>query len=62
MNFKPFDAEALIEATAAMLQLPIAPEYRDGVRQNVKTAAKMAALVEQVKLADDTDPGPVYRP
>jgi hypothetical protein len=62
MNFKPFDAETLIESAAAMLQLDIPPESREGVRQNIKTAAKMAALVEQVKLPDDIDPGPVYRP
>jgi hypothetical protein len=61
MSFKPFDAEALIEAAAQMLQLKIAPEYRDGVKNNLKTAAKMAALVEQTKLDDDAEPAPVYR-
>jgi hypothetical protein len=62
MSFKPFDAEALIEAAAQMLQLKIPAEQRDGVKNHLKTAAKMAALVEQVKLEDDTDPAPVYRP
>ena len=61
MSFKPFDAEALIEAAAQMLQLKIAPEYRDGVKNHLKTAAKMAALVEQTKLDDDAEPAPVYR-
>jgi hypothetical protein len=62
MSYKPFDADALIEATAPLLQLQIAPDYRPGVKQNLKTAAKMAALVQQVKLPDDTEPAPVYRP
>lgn len=62
MGFKPFDAEALIEAAAPMLQLRIAPEHHNGIKQNLKTAAKMAALVEQVKLPDDAEPAPVYRP
>lgn len=62
MNFKPFDADALIEASAAMLQLRIEPEFRHGIRQNLKTAAKMAALIEQVKLDDAAEPAPVFRP
>lgn len=62
MSYKPFDADTLIEVAATMLRLKIAPEFQRGVRQNLKTAAKMAALVEQVKLSDDTEPGPVYRP
>jgi hypothetical protein len=62
MNYKPFDVEAVIDAMAPLVQLEIAAEYRPGVKQNLKTAAKMAALVEQVKLADDIEPAPVYRP
>lgn len=62
MSYKPFDAEALIDAAAPLLQLPIAPEYRAGVKLNLKTAAKMAALLEKLKLEDDAEPAPVYRP
>jgi hypothetical protein len=62
MGYKPFDADALIEAAAAMLQLKIAPDQQSVVRQHLKTASKMAALVEQVKLDDRAEPGPVYRP
>lgn len=61
MSYKPFDVEALMEASAQLLQLKIAPEYRDGVKNQLKQAAKMAALVEQVKLADNAEPAPVYR-
>ncbi len=61
MNYKPFDAEAVIEAAATLLHLRIAPEYNEGIRQNLKTAAKMNAIVEQVKLPDDAEPAPVYR-
>lgn len=62
MSYKPFDAEALIDAAAPMLQLTIAPEYRAGIKQNLKTAAKMAALLDKVKLEDDAEPAPVFRP
>ena len=61
MSYKPFDADALIEAAAAMLQLKVAPEHRVSVKNHLKAAAKMAALVEQVKLDDSAEPGPVYR-
>ena len=62
MSYKPFDAEAVIDAVAPLMLLEIAAEHRPGVKQNLKTAAKMAALVEQVKLSDDAEPAPVYRP
>ena len=61
MSYKPVDAEAVIETAAALLHLEIASDYRGGIRQNLKTAAKMAALVEKVKLEDDTEPAPVFR-
>ena len=62
MSYKPFDAEALIDAAAPMLQLQIAPEYRAGVKANLKTAAKMATILEKVRIEDDVEPAPVYRP
>lgn len=62
MAYKPFDADALIDATAPLLQLRIAAEHRAGIKLNLKTAGKMAALVDQIKLDDDAEPAPVYRP
>jgi len=62
MAYKPFDADALIDAMAPLLQLKVAPEHRAGVKLNLKTASKMAALVEQVRLEDDAEPAPVFRP
>ena len=62
MAYKPFDADALIDAAAPLLQLRIAEAHRAGIKLNLKTAGKMAALVEQIKLGDDAEPAPVYRP
>jgi hypothetical protein len=62
MSFKPFDADALIDAAAPILQLRIEPEYRKGIKLNLKTAAKMAVLMEQVTIKDEAEPAPVYRP
>ena len=38
---------AEVDAAAPLLQLRIAPEHRAGIKLNLKTASKMAALVEQ---------------
>jgi len=61
MAYKPFDADALIDATAPLLHLRIHPAYRGAIKANLKTASKMAALVEQVKLEDEAEPAPVFR-
>lgn len=61
MAYKPFDADALIDAAAPLLQLRIEPEYRAAIKANLKTASKMAALIEQVKLADEAEAAPVFR-
>lgn len=62
MAYKPFDADAVIDAMAPLLQLRIDDAFRAGIKANLKTAAKMAALVEQTKLEDDAEKAPVYRP
>jgi hypothetical protein len=54
--------EAFINAAAAMMALPIAPEHLEGVRLNVERLAAMARLVMDFPLEDDVDPAPVFRP
>jgi hypothetical protein len=55
------DFDHWIEAVAPLVKLEIAPEYRDGVKANLKTAAKMAAVLERAPLRDEIEPAPVYR-
>ncbi len=62
MAYRPFDGDALIDATAPLLQLRITEAQRPGIKLNLKTASKMAALIEQVKLDDAAEPAPVFRP
>ena len=62
MAYKPFDGEALIDAAAPLLQLRIDPEFRAGIKFNLKAASKMAALVEQVKLDEHAEPAPTFKP
>jgi Protein of unknown function (DUF4089) len=61
MTTKLPDIDRWIDAMAPVLGLDIAPEHRAGVKANLKTAAKMAAMLEKVPLKDDAEPAPVYR-
>ena len=47
----PAQIEAYVDATAAALDLPLAPEHRPGVLQFFALAASMAALTEAVDLS-----------
>jgi hypothetical protein len=55
-------AEALMNAAAAALSLPVDPAHRPGVIANLRLAAHMAALVEGKALTIHQEPAPVYRP
>jgi hypothetical protein len=55
------DFDQWIDAIAPVEKLEIAPEHRPGVKANLKTAAKMAALLEKAPLKDETAPAPVFR-
>lgn len=55
------DFDLWIEAVAPLVRLDLAPDYREGVKANLKTAAKMAALLERAPLKDEIGPAPVYR-
>jgi len=55
------DFDQWIDAVAPLVKLEIAPEYRDGVKANLKVAAKMAALLERAALKDEIEPAPVFR-
>jgi hypothetical protein len=61
MSGKLPDFDLWIEAMAPAVKLEILPDYRAGVKANLKTAAKMAALLEKAALKDEIEPAPVYR-
>ena len=50
-----------IDAVSPLVKLEIAPDYRAGVKNHLKTASKMAALLEKAPLKDETEAAPVYR-
>jgi len=56
------DHGSYIDSTAALLGLPIPPEYRDGVLRYFGIAAGMAALVMAHPLTPADEPAPVFEP
>jgi hypothetical protein len=62
MPDQSFDAEAYLDAAAALLGLPIDPAHRPGVLLNLQRLAEMAALVMEFPLPDEIEPAPVFTP
>ncbi len=52
--------EALIEASAKALRLPIEPEWLPTIRQNLSVSYRLASLVEEFDLPDESEPAPVF--
>ena len=53
---------AYVVATAAALELPIAPQHLAGVLLNFERLAGMAAALNDFPLAPEDEAGPVWRP
>jgi hypothetical protein len=61
MTQKPADLDQWLETMSEVLRLPVAEDFKGGVKANLKTAGKMAALIEKAKLGDRDEPAPVFR-
>jgi len=55
------DLDAWLDANAAVLGLPVAPEWRDSVRLHLRITRDHAQRVMEFTLPDDADPAPVFR-
>jgi hypothetical protein len=62
MPLTPQHIEACVDATAAALALPIAPEHRPGVLQFFALSSAMADQVMGLPLAVHDEPAPVFEP
>jgi hypothetical protein len=58
----PEEIEAAVDAAAAALDLPIAPEHRPGVLHYYALAASMAAQVDAHPLSNADEQAPVFVP
>ena len=56
-----FDAEAYVDAAAALIELPLDPAHRPGVVLNLERIAQMAALFMEFPLPDAAEPASVFR-
>ena len=55
------DIDAWLDANAALLGIPVAPEWRDAVRQHLRITRDIAQLVLEFPLPDEADPAPIFR-
>jgi hypothetical protein len=51
----------LIDAAAHALALPIEDDWKPAVRANLEVSLKLARLVDEFPLPDETEPASVYR-
>ena len=49
-----------VDASARLLELPIAPEWRAGVKEQLAIILRNANLVADFALPDEIDPAPTF--
>jgi|SRR5882757_4024912 len=52
--------DALVDASARALGLPLEPAWRPAVRSNLDATLRLAALFMDFPLPDDAEPAPVF--
>ena len=52
--------DALVDASALALGLPLEPAWRPAVRSNLDATLRLAALFMDFPLPDDAEPAPVF--
>ncbi|NEV79260.1 DUF4089 domain-containing protein [Rhodopseudomonas sp. BR0C11] len=53
--------DSYIHAVAAALGLPIDPAWKPAVRANLEVSLKLARMVDEFPLPDETEPASVFR-
>ncbi|MCI5076148.1 DUF4089 domain-containing protein [Oricola sp.] len=61
MSDDTFDVEAMIDAMAAFLDLPVEESYRPGIAGHLTVARAIAADVLSFDTSDEAEPAPVFR-
>ena len=52
--------DALIDASAAALALPIEPEWKPAIRGNLAVTLRLANMVAEFPLPDEAEPAPTF--
>ncbi len=53
--------DAYIDSAAALLGLPLEPDWKGPIRANLEVTLKLAALVGEKELPDDAEPAANYQ-
>ena len=53
--------DALVEAAARALALPVEPEWRAAIRTHLEINLQHAAHIEEFPLPDEAEPAPVFK-
>jgi hypothetical protein len=53
--------DTFIDAAAEALALPIAPDWKPAIRNNLAITFALARLVDEFPLPDESEPAPVFR-
>jgi hypothetical protein len=56
----PDPIDSLVSAGVQAMRLPLDPAWYGSVKFNLGLIMRLAALVDEFPLADDTEPGPVF--
>jgi hypothetical protein len=62
MSQDTFDAEAYLEATAAVMNIAIAPDWKPAVLDNLIRSRQIAQAVLNFPLPDTVEPASVFKP
>lgn len=52
--------DTFIAAAADALSLPIEPNWKPAIKANLQVSLRLAALVEEFELPDESEPAPVF--
>jgi RNAse (barnase) inhibitor barstar len=54
------DLDALVDAVAKAMGLPIEPAWKSAIKANLQVSLRLAAIVEEFELPDEAEPAPVF--
>ena len=54
------DLDALVDAAAKAMGLPIEPAWKPAIKANLQVSLRLAAIVEEFELPDEAEPAPVF--
>jgi len=54
------DLDKFIEASAAVLGIPLEEAWKPSVKANLAVTLRLAASVTEFKLPDDAEPAPIF--